>query len=86
MRPDKPLESLTGVLNLVTGRRFLSNIPAIHENWQNRGWETEIRGAIHEKGQNRGWEMGNVRGCPRKRAKSWMGGGEQIRRDVNSTV
>jgi len=46
----------------------------------------ECEGAVHENGQNRGWEAEIQRGCPRKRAKSWMGDGEQIRRDVNSTV
>jgi len=32
-------------------------------------------GAVHENGQNRGWEAGMRGGCPRKRAKSWMRGG-----------
>ena len=75
MRPDKLLESLTGVLNLVTGRRFLSNIPAIHENGRNRGRETEIRGAIHENRQNRGWET-EIRGAIHEKGQNrgWEAG------------
>lgn len=79
MMPDKLLESLTGVLNLVTGRRRREAIPSTIPPPVSFERPSTKTGKIVD-GKRK------FEGPSTKTGKIVDGRREQIRRDVNSTV